>query len=168
MKKLSAKMILVLAALCSGVPALAASGDDILGPWYNQDRDAKIDIFKCGEKYCGKIVWMKNPNYPDGSKDGQPGTPKLDHNNPNPELRKVPRLGLEIVKDMAFAGGNKWADGTVYDPNNGSTYSGKFTLEDPDNLDLRGFVGISLFGRTSHWSRKEDPRPADKPKPADE
>lgn len=133
--------------------ARAAGADDILGLWYNQEKDAKIEVFKCGEKYCGRIAWMKYPDYPADSKDGTPGTPKLDHNNPDSELKKKPRLGLEVVKHMVWTGENKWEEGTVYDPNNGKTYSAKFTLVDPENLDLRGFIGFSLFGRTSHWTR---------------
>jgi len=144
---------LLILALC--LPAVwAAGGDDILGLWYNQEKDAKIEVVRCGDRYCGKISWMKNPDYPADSTEGKPGTPKLDHNNPDPAMRRNTRLGLEIVKNMAYAGENKWDDGQVYDPNNGKTYSAKFTLIDPDNLDLRGYIGISLFGRTSHWSRK--------------
>lgn len=140
--------IFVLSATC-----FAATSDDILGVWNNQEKDAKIDIQKCGEKYCGTIVWLKAPNYPDGSKDGTPGTPKVDYHNPHPELRTTPVLGLRIVTDFAYAGGNRWADGKIYDPKNGKTYSGKMTLVSPNQLDLRGFIGISLLGRTTSWTR---------------
>ena len=133
--------------------AYAAGPEDILGVWLNQEKDAKIDIFKCGEKYCGKVVWLKDPNYPEGSKDGIPGTPKLDHNSSNPELRKAPVIGLQIVHDFAFAGDNRWKNGKVYDPKNGKTYSGKMTLVSPTELHLRGFIGISLIGRTAVWTR---------------
>lgn len=153
MRTFMALLLMALFMLTGAGSAYCAGADDILGLWYNEDKDAKIEVFKCGEKYCGKIVWMKNPDYPADSKDGAPGTPKLDHNNPDSDLKKMPRLGLEVVRHMVWAGGNKWEDGTVYDPNNGKTYSAKFTLNDPENLDLRGFIGFSLFGRTSHWTR---------------
>jgi hypothetical protein len=42
-----------LAILLTAVPAYAASGDDILGVWNNAEKDAKIEIFKCAERYCG-------------------------------------------------------------------------------------------------------------------
>ena len=131
----------------------AAGGDDVLGVWNNGEKDAKIEIVKCGDTYCGKIVSLKTPNYPEGSKDGVPGTPKLDHNNPDPNLRKNPVIGLEIVKGFAYAGDSKWVDGKVYDPKNGKTYSGKMTLVSPNQLNLRGFIGISLLGRTTTWTR---------------
>ena len=144
---------LLVTLLLIATSASAAGGDDILGTWNNQEKDARIELFRCGEKYCGKIVWLKDPNYPAGSPDGVPGTPKLDHNNPDSSLRKTPRLGLVIVRDFVHAGGNTWAEGKVYDPKNGKTYSGKMTLAAPGELHLRGFIGIALIGRTSVWTR---------------
>jgi uncharacterized protein (DUF2147 family) len=63
------KQILVVffLAIIATTSSYAASGEDILGVWNNQEKDAKIEINKCGEKYCGKIVWLKVPNYPEGS-----------------------------------------------------------------------------------------------------
>ena len=130
-----------------------ASGDDILGLWNNQEKDARIEIYHCGEKYCGKIFSLKEPNYPEGSKEGVPGTPKLDHNNPDPALRQTPIIGLKIMHDFVYEGDNKWLSGKVYDPENGKTYSGKMMLVSPNQLKLRGFIGISLIGRTDIWTR---------------
>jgi uncharacterized protein (DUF2147 family) len=132
---------------------LAAQADDILGVWFNSEKDAQIEIAKCGEKYCGTVVWLKEQNYPEGSKDGIPGTPKIDHHNPDPSLRKTPIIGLRIVHDFSYAGENLWKDGRVYDPKNGKTYKGKMTLVSPTRLDLRGYIGISLIGRTATWTR---------------
>src|SRR5512143_185985 len=137
--------------LMIAVTAFATGSNDILGVWNNEERDAKIKIYKCGDKYCGKVIWLKEPNYPEGSKDGIPGTPRLDHNNPDPSLRKTPIIGLNIVHDFSSAGGHTWFGGTVYDPKNGNTYRGKMTLVSPNQLNLRGFVGIPLFGRTTTW-----------------
>jgi len=139
--------------LLSAFPLFASDRDSILGVWINEEKDARIELFKCGEKYCGRIVSLKEPNYPAGSEEGKPGTPKLDHNNPVPGLRTVPIIGLQIVRDFVFAGDGLWKDGKVYDPKNGKTYSGKMTLVSPDQLHLRGFIGISLIGRTTTWTR---------------
>ena len=150
------KKIVVLIIFCMLLPVVSASAagvDDILGIWFNQEKDARIEIFQCEEKYCGKIVWLKEPNYPSGSKEGAPGTPKLDHNNPDPALRTRPVMGLRIIHDFVFVGDSLWKNGKVYDPKNGKTYSGKMTIESPDQLNLRGFIGISLIGRTAVWTR---------------
>jgi uncharacterized protein (DUF2147 family) len=124
-----------------------------LGVWNNEEHDAKIEIFKCGEKYCGKIVSVKEPNYPAGSKEGEPGTPRLDGKNPEITKKSMPIIGLQIVSDFILDGENAWKGGTVYDPKNGKTYRGKITLVSPNKLNLRGFVGIPLFGRTTTWTR---------------
>jgi uncharacterized protein (DUF2147 family) len=143
-----AGMMLMTAVVCH-----ADGAEDILGVWNNQEKDAKIEIFKCDSKYCGKVVEIKNPNYPEGSREGVPGTPLLDNNNPDPALRKQPRLGLVVVRDFTYVGDNKWEDGKVYDPKNGKTYSGKMKLVSPHQLNLRGYIGISLLGRTAVWTR---------------
>ncbi len=137
----------------TAVSAYGTGSDDILGVWNNEERDAKIEIYKCGNKYCGQVIWLKEPNYPEGSKEGTAGTPRLDHNNPDPSLRKTPIIGLNIVHDFSSTDDHTWFSGAVYDPKNENTYRGKMTLISPDQLNLRGFVGIPLFGRTTTWTR---------------
>jgi uncharacterized protein (DUF2147 family) len=142
-------VLLVFAATASAF----ATADDILGTWFNEDKDAKIEIAKCGNNYCGKIVWLKDPVYPAGSSEGTPGTPKLDTKNPDASRRKAPLLGMQIIEGFQFAGDNQWKNGKIYDPDSGKTYSAKATLVSQDQLDLRGFIGISLLGRTEKWTR---------------
>jgi len=131
----------------------AAQANDILGEWNNEERDARIEILACNGKYCGRIVWAKEPNYPTGSTEGAPGTPRLDYHNPDVAKKSRPILGLQIVNDFIFAGEDTWKGGTVYDPKSGNTYRGKMTLVSPNALELRGFIGIPLFGRTTTWTR---------------
>ncbi|MBF0505246.1 MAG: DUF2147 domain-containing protein [Nitrospirae bacterium] len=145
-------IVFASALLVSGF-AFAAGPDDILGLWNTEERDAKIEIYKCGSKYCGKIAWLKEPTYPAGSKEGVPGTPILDHSNPNPKLRERPLIGLPILIDFLFAGDNLWNNGKIYNSDNGKIYSGKMTLISPDQLNVRGFIGISLIGGTTKWTR---------------
>jgi len=153
MKNILLSIMSFLCIFLASSTAFAANADDILGLWFNEEKDARIEIIKCAEKYCGKIVWMKEPNYPEGEKDGVPGTPRLDHRNPDSARRKDPILGLQIVYDFTFAGDALWKGGRVYDPKNGKTYKGKMTLISPQQLDLRGYIGISLLGRTTKWTR---------------
>jgi len=146
-------VILVIGIMMAAAIAHADNGDDILGVWNNEEQDAKIEIFKCNGKYCGKIVSLKEPNYPAGSKEGAPGMPRLDRNNPDRTKKSRPIIGLQIVNDFVIDGKGVWKDGSVYDPKNGKTYRGKITLVSPNKLNLRGFVGIPLFGRTTTWTR---------------
>ncbi len=139
--------MIMAAAVC------AADGDGIVGVWNNEERDSRIEIFKCGNKYCGKVVWMDEPVYTDKDTDGRPGEPRVDTKNPDPALRSRPVQGLQILYGFTFAGGNRWTGGKVYDPKSGNTYSGNMTLVTRNQLHLRGYVGISLFGRTATWTR---------------
>jgi uncharacterized protein (DUF2147 family) len=147
-----------LALLLCGARALAAQPDDIVGVWLNEEQDARIELARCGPKYCGTIVWLKEPLYAADSDEGAPGTPKTDRNNPDPALRTAPIVGLRIARDFAYAGDNVWDGGEVYDPDNGKTYSGKMTLVTRRQLDLRGYIGILLIGRTTTWTRAESHR----------
>lgn len=115
-------------------------GDAILGEWINADKDAKIEIYKIGNQYFGKIIW------------GTGGDTK-DLKNPDQKLRSRDLVGLTILKNFVFDDKNTWIDGTIYDPKDGKTYSCKLTLKSDNKLDIRGFVGISLFGRTETWTK---------------
>lgn len=118
----------------------------VVGTWYNGSKESRIEIYKCGEKYCGKIVWLKEPM-------NEEGKPKLDKNNPDASLKNRPIMGMELMKNFEYDSGNVWEDGEIYDPKSGKTYSCKMTLTEADQLEVRGYVGISLIGRTDVWTR---------------
>ena len=60
------------------------------------------------------------------------------------------------MQGFRYKGDNKWTGGTIYDPNNGKTYKGNITKIDTDTLKLRGYIGVSLFGRNEIWTRKQE------------
>lgn len=121
--------------------------DQILGIWWTPDKDAKVRIYTAvSGKICGKIIWLKEPTNPDG-------TPKLDKNNPDTEAQKNPIVNMVFLKHFVYQGDNKWEDGTIYDANNGKTYSCNIELDGPDKLNIRGYVGFSLLGRTAVFTR---------------
>ena len=76
----------------------------------------------------------------------------MDKKNPSQNLRTKPLLGLEIVKNFSFED-NEWVDGKIYDPKTGKTYSGTMSLDGLNKLNMRGYIGISLIGRTEVWRR---------------
>lgn len=123
----------------------AQNADAVVGKWLNKDKEAHIQISKKGNKYYGKLVWLKNPT-------DAAGKAKKDVNNPKENLKDRSLLGLEILKDFVFNDGT-WEDGTIYDPKSGKTYSCKMTLDGNNKLNVRGFVGVSLLGRTDTWTR---------------
>jgi uncharacterized protein (DUF2147 family) len=137
-------LILLLFTICN-FTASAQKADAILGSWLNPSGEDHILIYKKGNKYFGKLDWIKFPN-------DESGKPKTDKNNPDDALKTRPELGLELLKDFTFDGEDVYEDGTIYDPKNGKTYSCKMTLEG-NNLKIRGYIGISLFGRSEIWTR---------------
>jgi uncharacterized protein (DUF2147 family) len=54
---------------------------------------------------------------------------------------------------FTFSGGTTWDKGRIYDPESGKTYKSKMTLAAPNRLEIRGYVGIPLFGRSTTWTR---------------
>lgn len=124
------------------------NADDILGRWLSESGKAKIEVFKSGSLYYGKIVWLKNPL-------DQSGKPKTDQKNPNVEERNHHILGLLLLKSLEFDGHATWHNGTIYDPENGKNYKCKITKDDKGNLDIRGYIGVSMIGRTTVWKKAE-------------
>jgi uncharacterized protein (DUF2147 family) len=145
-------LTLFAAVLLSTTTVLGAGTDDILGIWKTELDESKVEVYRCGENICGKIVWLKRPVYTDGS-DGQIGTPIIDRKNPDPAQRTRPLIGLQIMQGFSEQGDTTWGGGSCYDPKSGKSYRGKIRLAAPDRLELRGFIGIPLFGRTSVWTR---------------
>jgi len=139
------KSTLVLLLTIFSLSAWAQKADALLGSWANPSGQDHILIYKRGDKFFGKLDWIKFPN-------DEQGKPKTDKNNPDPALRSRPALGLELLKDFTYDGDNVYSGGTVYDPKNGKTYSCKMTLEG-NSLKIRGYVGISLFGRSEIFTR---------------
>jgi len=136
--------ITLLLAILFCLAASAQKADDILGKWINPSGEGQVLIYKKDNKYYGKLVWLKIPD--------RDGKPKMDIKNPDKALQSRPELGLELLQDFTFNGEDVYEDGTIYDPKSGKTYSCKMTLEGT-SLKIRGYVGISLFGRTEVWTR---------------
>lgn len=139
-KKLASLFLLI--TLSSSV--FAQKADDILGKWLNSSGEGQLEIYKKGDKYFGKLIWIKDPN--------ENGKPRMDVKNPDAKQKSNPILGLNIVKDFVFED-LKWTDGKVYDPKTGKTYSGNMTMTGLNQLNMRGYIGISLIGRTENWKR---------------
>lgn len=123
--------------------------DAILGHWLTEEGKARIEIYKCQGKYCGKIVWLRDPKNEDGSI-------KKDTRNPEEDLQNRAIMGLNLLEGFVYDEDYEWNDGEIYDPDSGKTYSCIITLEDnKKTLNVRGYIGFSLIGRTSVWTKTE-------------
>jgi uncharacterized protein (DUF2147 family) len=130
----------------------ASEGDRLVGVWEPSHGKAKVKIEKIGNKYYGKIVWLKEPVDPETK------APKVDKNNPDESMRSTPLKGYRILKDFEYTDKNVWTEGTIYDPENGSTYSCTIKMKDDNTLDIRGYIGVSALGRTDVWKRLQMPK----------
>lgn len=144
---------LLVLTIWSGIGALAQSykADDILGTWLNEEATGKIQLYKENGKYFGKVVWLKEPN------DKVTGKPRTDVENPVEKLRSNPLVGLVNMRDFTFDGKEEWSGGTIYDPKNGKTYKCYIRFDSPNKLKVRGYIGVSLIGRSTFWTKSVPP-----------
>jgi uncharacterized protein (DUF2147 family) len=122
--------------------------DAIIGVWKNGEGTGHIQISRNGEKYQGRIVWLKEPI------DPETGKPKLDKQHPDEAARNRPIMGLVNMWGFHFSKEGVWEGGKIYDPKKGSTYSCTIRMKDVNTLEVRGYIGISLIGRTDVWTRQ--------------
>jgi len=135
--------------------AAADPADGIVGYWLVATADAAIRIERRGDGYYdGYIAWQLHDTY--GPEDGPEleGRAVTDRNNPDPALRSRPLDGLRLVWDLHYDPEHEeWSGGRVYDSEDGHTFRCQMWLLDPDHLRLRGYVGITLLGGSSTWTR---------------
>lgn len=125
-------------------PAWAASP---VGLWATEEGRGQVRIAPCGERLCGSIVALKEPLNAEGQ-------PKRDRHNPDAALRDRPLVGLAILQAFVAEADEpgKWSGGTIYDPESGKTYKCTLTLQADGTLDVRGYVGLPLLGRSQTWT----------------
>lgn len=142
-------MSLAAAGLRAQAPPTGAPALSPIGVWLNEEKDGRIEVYAQGDRLFGRVVWV----HPDQALDPKTGKPQLDVENPNPALRSQPVLGLVIMRDFTLKAPGQWEGGSIYDPNDGKTYSCLMRMRTPDVLDIRGYVGFSWIGRTTRWTR---------------
>ncbi|MCK9617211.1 MAG: DUF2147 domain-containing protein [Lentimicrobiaceae bacterium] len=151
MKKISCLFYVIIVMLWGeSLFAQTIKAHDVVGIWFNGEKDAKIEIYKQKDKYYGKIIWLKEPI------DTETHKPKLDKRNPDPTKRNRPTLGLIIMSHFIWEDG-QWVEGTIYDPKEGKAYNCKIRMEKLDKLMVRGYIGKSWMGlgRTTEWTRTQ-------------
>ncbi|MCE2951277.1 MAG: DUF2147 domain-containing protein [Alphaproteobacteria bacterium] len=144
---------LVAGALFCGVTFSHAS---LEGVWrtLKPEKNADIEIEKCQDDpstFCGKIVALQEPTYPDGS-------PKVDKHNKDASKQTRPLLGLELISGFKKSGDNEWDSGKIYNPEDGDVYDCTIRMYNEggeDKLEVRGYVGVPLFGKSQTWVRKK-------------
>jgi uncharacterized protein (DUF2147 family) len=139
-------LLLFLFAITAPLDIWAAEGASPVGLWKNED--AKIEIFKDGEKLDGKIAALNEKYTEDGQK-------KTDIHNPDPAKRERPLIGLVVMRGISPDGPSKWDGGTAYDPTTGNTYSVSLEYDGGNTLKVRGYLTILGIGRTEVLTRAD-------------
>jgi len=131
-------LIALLVLLTNGFASVyPKNADEIVGLYWSPKKDAKIEIFKRGNRYYGRSIWVASM--------------RKDSKNPDETLKNREVLGIELLTGFSFSD-DSYTDGKIYDPESGKTYDCKMTLTDKI-LKVRGYIGISLFGRTEIFEK---------------
>lgn len=126
----------------------AAYAQDVTGKWKLEDGTAVVEVYRQGNVFNGKIVWLKDPYEADG-------TPAVDSNNPDKSLRSRKIIGLNMLSGLKAVKG-EYSGGKIYDPGNGKTYNCSMKVEG-NVLKVRGSLDKrGLIGRTMDWFRVTD------------
>jgi uncharacterized protein (DUF2147 family) len=136
----------VLGSLSSSDLSVPSQKDDIIGFWVTATGKSTVEIYKNEDLYFGRIIKLRTPL-------DEQGKVKVDKHNPEESKRKQQILGLVVLRNMKYEGGNKYSGGKIYNPEDGKEYSCNMELVNPKQLNLRGYIGISLFGKSQTWTR---------------
>jgi len=116
--------------------ATASAAPSAQGTWQIENGRGVVAIAPCGDALCGRIVGI----------DREPGTPMPT------DINGRSQCGLTIITDMLPSDDGAWS-GRITDPRSGAVYRAKLWVDEQGNLNLRGYVGIPLFGMTQVWHR---------------
>lgn len=126
-----------LMGLAAGV-AKAQTAEDAFGVWRHPDNGSHVQVYKCGDGMCAKIVKIE---------DAQ----TTDDKNPDAAKRSRPVIGLVIMSGAKKSGANEWK-GDLYNRADGGTYAGTLTVKSKTTMDLAGCKALILC-KTTTWTR---------------
>lgn len=132
-------------------PQTSARADQVLGKWMSEGKDLGVEVFKVKDRYAARIVWFEcDESTP------RPMAAHRDLENPDPSLRKRSWLGMVVVNDLKFdRQENEWSGGNIYDPNTGRTFKSVARMVSPQEMVVRGYWGIEVFGKSLTFNRVE-------------
>ena len=113
--------------------------DGIVGEWWSEEKDGRIRFYRHRSgTYRAILSWSKKP--------------RADTENDNPKLRSRSIVGIVLMWDLRFDDG-EYEDGYVYNPEDGNVYRIDCKVLGPNRLEVRGYLGVALFGQTQVWTR---------------
>jgi uncharacterized protein (DUF2147 family) len=146
-----ASLAILFTAALYAMPSPAADAGSPIGLWKTFDDKsgsarAIVRIYEQDGKLFGKI-----------ERSFTPGAERRVCDVCTAERKDQPIIGLIIIRNMKSSDG-EYSGGDILDPDTGSVYRCKLHLDhDGARLVVRGFIGISLLGRTQYWQRQDAP-----------
>lgn len=141
------RFTIIAFGLCMAVAQTAQAGADAVGVWLTDEGKAKVRLSECGDRLCSEIIWLREPN-------DERGRPLKDYNNPDPNLRRRPIMGMEILQGLQPAGPSQWS-GEIYNPENGKLYKAHLTVG-REQLRLKGCVSWGWPCGEQTWMRLQE------------
>lgn len=145
-------LTLACCLLTTLIVSVAFAEVEFAGYWVMPDGSAVVEVEETPElgEWCMRILALREPAFTRADSDGVAGEPRTDVYNPDEQLRSRPLTGLQIGSGF-HREGEKLLGGRIYDPGTGRHYRATFQLGADGLLEVRGFIGVSLLGRTMHW-----------------
>lgn len=145
-KAFTLAFVMVLGSFAATSHAADPTKSAVQGVWIDAKGEGAVEIGPCGEKLCGKIVWVKDPN-------DKSGKPLVDLLNPEPSKKKRPICGLPVIGDLKRQPDGSWDAGWIYDPNEGKSYDLELTAKSADRIQIKGYMGMKFLNETFLWTR---------------
>jgi uncharacterized protein (DUF2147 family) len=124
--------VVVAAGLAAGVAAQGPAAE-VTGVWIDHTGQGAVEIAPCGNRLCGRVVWLKNPAH---------------------KSRSGKRIcGTQILGDLRREGAKAWGEGWIYNPEDEERFSAALELAGANILKVTGYLGIRLLGETFTWTR---------------
>lgn len=127
-------------------PAPAGTQTSYPGIWYDDTGQGAVEIGPCGDRLCGRIVWLRAPT----DKAGRPLTDAL---NPDNRRRNRAICGLDVIGDLKRQSNGAWDEGWIYDPKQGKQFDVELKLRAVDLLQVTGYLGLKFLSETFLWKR---------------
>lgn len=130
------------------------------GVWFDETGKGAVKIETCGDRLCGRIVWLKDLL-------NAQGEVLTDKYNPDAAQRTRTICGLPVLGQLQQMPEGGYDGGWVYDPKVGKSYSVAIVLTGPDALTVTGYLGVKLLGKSLAWTRAKTELPSCAPAAGD-
>ena len=145
------RTLLLLSFVCYWAQAASANPnpDAILGQWMSTRRNVKVQVYKEGNEFRGRVTWFKDSDDP-----SKPMATRTDEHNPDPKLRQRKVLGMQVLSRLKYnLKTDRWENGRIYDAKTGRTWSSVAYLDEEGVLNVKGYWQFEFIGKTMRFRK---------------